>query len=106
VSGSFPGSLTIGNENPFQAHSVLESSSDFRLILRLENVLGSLGAAFRGNKPGESALRSTGNLNRPNRWGLDAAPMFGYGSDYHRSDHTQNRVALGVRSAIFLLTAP
>jgi len=37
VSHSFSGSLTIGNENPFQAHSVLETSSDFRLILRLEN---------------------------------------------------------------------
>jgi hypothetical protein len=37
VSGRFSGSLTIGNENPFQAHFVLESSSDFRLILRLEN---------------------------------------------------------------------
>src|ERR1022692_2018075 len=37
VSSSISGSLTIGNESPFQAHSVLESSSDFRLILRLEN---------------------------------------------------------------------
>ena len=39
VSGRFSGSLTIGNENPFQAHFVLESSSDFRLILRLENAV-------------------------------------------------------------------
>jgi hypothetical protein len=27
------------HENPFQAHFVLESTSDFRLILRLENAL-------------------------------------------------------------------
>jgi hypothetical protein len=39
VSSSISGSLTIGNESPFQAHSVLESSSDFRLILRLENAV-------------------------------------------------------------------
>ena len=41
VSGRFSGSSTIGNENPFQAHSVLETSSDFRLILRLENAVGA-----------------------------------------------------------------
>lgn len=35
--GSFSGSLTIGNESPFQAHLVLETNSGFRLILRLEN---------------------------------------------------------------------
>jgi hypothetical protein len=38
-SGSISGASTIGNENPFQAHSVLETSSEFRLILRLENAL-------------------------------------------------------------------
>jgi hypothetical protein len=42
VSGRFSGSLTVGNENPFQAHSVLESSSDFRLILRLENAIRAM----------------------------------------------------------------
>src|ERR1039457_2729302 len=42
VSSSISGSLTIGNESPFQAHSVLESSSDFRLILRLENALSAV----------------------------------------------------------------
>src|ERR1039457_2725998 len=41
VSSSISGSSTIGNESPFQAHSVLESSSDFRLILRLENARGA-----------------------------------------------------------------
>jgi hypothetical protein len=39
--------LTIGNENRFQAHSVLETSFDFRLILRLENAVGSCGAVWQ-----------------------------------------------------------
>jgi len=47
ASGSFSGSLTIGNEKPFQAHSVLESSSDFRLILRLENAIPRIWRAER-----------------------------------------------------------
>ena len=41
VSGSFSGSSTIGNGNPFQAHCVLETSFDFRLILRLENAVSA-----------------------------------------------------------------
>ena len=57
MSGSFSGSLTIGNENPFQAHSVLETSFDFRLILRLENAVTNLTihlrAGHRRGYPGE-----------------------------------------------------
>src|ERR1035441_659441 len=51
VSSSISGSLTIGNESPFQAHSVLESSSDFRLILRLENALSSQRCVPRAFEP-------------------------------------------------------
>src|ERR1039457_6641099 len=108
VSSSISGSLTIGNESPFQAHSVLESSSDFRLILRLENAVftnppgwfvgvsdnwpqngvgGSVTftSAGRNAQPGQAAQRSQRGPPIAARTGQEACPTNPSSSDVARS---------------------
>ena len=55
---SFSGSSCIGNESRFQAHLVLESNPDFRLISGLENA----GTGRRG----DGASGGVGDLSRRN----------------------------------------